>query len=107
MAVNDLVQAVSTLNPTQIVEFFTALSTKLSARAESVYATDPESAGVLAQPYADLADLCEEASHAFANKDDVLSGSEAGDVFTQTAEDDEGLVRASAPKRAGSPWGGR
>lgn len=107
----DLVRALASLSPEDLVEVFRGVANGFSARATTLYEGNPEENGMLAQPYADLSDLMEEASMVFESKTEVLPTSEAGDIFTDTAEGTVTPVLTASvtttAKRTGSPWGNR
>ena len=73
-----------------------------SEKAEAIYDQNPEENGLLAQPYADIADLVGEASMAFEAQAPV--DSPLPQAHTPSAQTVSQVV---AKKVTGNPWGGR
>jgi hypothetical protein len=80
---------------------FSTLSARFSEKAERLYDADPNENGLLAQPYADIADCCLEASTAFDDPDEVAMLDDAPEAVATVSS----VVAASAPVK--NPWGNR
>lgn len=98
MKTDEIVAAFEAMEPAQVREVLGALSRVFAVKAEAVYDKNPEENGLLAQPYADIADLLGEASLAFeADSAPVDSPDEAPQTAPVT------VTAAVAARRAG--WG--
>lgn len=107
MKVDDLVKAVVGLEPMALREFFDKAGSAFARKAEAVYDKNQEENGPLAQPYADIADLCNDAAFAFdedagaASLDSENAPSQAPPTTVTAA------VELRTPPPGSNPWGGR
>lgn len=103
MNTQDIINAILAADPSQLREVFATLHKGFAEKAEALYDQNPEENGLLAQPYADISDLCGEASLAF------------DETENQGAVDEQPVRQEAAPitvtqaieARAKNPWGGR
>jgi hypothetical protein len=101
----DVINALLNAEPLQIKEVFAALAKGFGQKAESIYDTNPEENGLIAQPYADLSDLCSEASLVFEEPDASLASiDESFDMEEATPATVTQAVEARAKL---NPWGNR
>jgi hypothetical protein len=94
-------------DPTELREVLAKVADAFSEKAEALYDKNPEENGLLAQPYADIADLVGEASMVFEGQapppvDVSPSSSQTPPVPTVSQ-----VVAARKVKVTGNPWGNR
>jgi hypothetical protein len=98
MTQEELVAAIAEMEPAELKALFEALAASMAVRAETVYDGDPEENGLLAQPYARIADAMGEAALAFEPPEPLVLADESAPTVTAA-------VRARVDGK--SPWGGR
>ncbi len=89
--------------PTELREVLARVADAFSEKAEAIYDQNPEENGLLAQPYADIADLVGEASMVFEGQPPV--DAPVASAHTPAAPTVSQVV--AARKVTGNPWGGR
>lgn len=65
---DELLASIASMQPEELTSLFESLAEAFSQRAEKVYDVDPDNNGLIAQPYARLADCMAEASRAFTDE---------------------------------------
>jgi hypothetical protein len=73
----DIIQAISTMTPEEIMNLTERLARVFAEKAESIFDQDPEKNAPLAQPYADISDAMSDASMAFTEPEGTLPVDEA------------------------------
>lgn len=100
---DDLIKALVAYDPVTLREVFSLLAKGFAEKAEALYDQNPEENGTLAQPYADIADLCDEAAMVF---DPAATG--PVDSIEEKPQGQPVTVTAAVTKRPSSnPWGSR
>lgn len=104
MTNSDVVKRLLSAQPSELRELFSMLHTEFAKKAESIYDENPEENGLIAQPYADLSDLMQEASAVFEEPELVLNSEPLDEGPTTVTQ----AVQASVQARyKGNPWGSR
>jgi len=102
----ELINALLASEPVALKEIFATLAKGFGQKAESIYDANPEENGLIAQPYADLSDLCSEASMVFEEPDTSLASiDESMDMEEAAPATVTQAVEARA--KIGNPWGNR
>lgn len=94
--------------PAELRELLIGIADAFSAKAETIYDQNPEENGLIAQPYADIADLVGEASMVFEGQPSQLAppvDAQPASAHTPSARTVSQVV--AARKVTGNPWGGR
>jgi hypothetical protein len=100
---DDVIAYLQNAEPTELREVLARVAEVFSEKAETIYDQNPEHNGLLAQPYADIADLVGEASMVFE-----AQGQPPVDVQPTSAHTAAPTVsQVVAKKVTGNPWGGR
>jgi hypothetical protein len=102
----DIINKLLTSDAFSLKEVFSALAKGFGQKAEKIYDENPEENGLTAQPFADLGDLCAEASTVFDEPeeiavDDGFPVEQSAPVTVTQA------IQAQAIAKIGNPWGGR
>ena len=106
MSNQEIINKLLTADAFALKEVFSALAKGFGQKAEKIYDENPEENGLIAQPFADLGDLCAEAASVFEEPeetlvDDGLPVEQSGPTTVTQA------IQAQAIAKIGNPWGGR
>lgn len=98
MTTQQIISALLVAESSELKEVFAALAKGFSEKAESLYDANPEENGLIAQPYAEIADTCLSASLAFDEPEDSAPIEEEPQPVT---------VSAVVERSMQNPWGRR
>lgn len=101
MTNQEIINGLLAADPASLREIFATLHGGFARKAEDLYDKNPEENGIIAQPYADLADVLHEASLVFEEPDGVL------DATPDVEQDMPTTVSQAVEARVKNPWGGR
>lgn len=101
----ELITALLAAEPVALKEVFAALAKGFAQKAESIYDANPDENGLIAQPYADLSDLCSEASQVFEEPDESLASIDESMVMEEAAP--ATVTQAVEARAKLNPWGNR
>ena len=103
---DDVLAYFNSAEPAELRELLIGIADAFSAKAEALYDQNPEENGLIAQPYADIADLVGEASMVFEGQPTVAPvDAPPASAHTPSARTVSQVV--AARKVTGNPWGGR
>jgi hypothetical protein len=106
MTPNEIINALLVAEPSTLKEVFAGLYSAFAKKAEDIYDANPQENGLLAQPYADLGDLMNEASNVFEEPEEPLVVDEAP-LIEQAAPTTVSQAVEARAKMVKDPWGGR
>ena len=101
---DDVITYLQNAEPSELREVLARVADVFSEKAEALYDQNPEENGLLAQPYADIADLVGEASMVFEAQGQPPVDVQPTSAHTAVAPTVSQVV---AKKVTGNPWGGR
>lgn len=102
----DVINALLAAEPLQIKEVFAALARGFGQKAEGIYDKNPDENGLIAQPYADLSDLCSEAAMVFEEPDESLATVDESFDMEEAAVPTT-VTQAVEARAKQNPWGNR
>ena len=106
MSNQEIINKLLSASAFDLKEVFSALSKGFGQKAERIYDENPEENGLIAQPFADLGDLCAEASAVFDEPEEIAV--DDGLPVEQSAPTTvTQAIQAQAIAKIGNPWGGR
>lgn len=100
---DDVLAYFRSAEPAELREVLSRMADAFSEKAEVIYDQNPEQNGLLAQPYADIADLVAEASMVFESAAAVPIDVQAKATHTTAPTVSEVVAKTLK----GNPWGGR
>lgn len=91
--------------PAELRELFANLHAEFAKKAEAIYDANPEENGLLAQPYADIADFMQQASGVFEEPEQLVLDDAPLESMAEPMP--ETVTQAVEARAKGNPWGRR